>query len=425
MIPDKATIRIQQFDGVDNRTPETRLPTGGKNRDGSISGALLRQLVNLEVARGKLRLRKGYERVVVVANPHSLWSDGNRAFYAAGSLYGFDGVEATELQGGIAGPVSYETLNGETYWSDGLATGVIQADGSLRAWGLDSPPTPGLAALAYGGLAAGQYQVALTYLMASGEESGAGLAGAIEIGEGGGIAVALPVAVPAEASSVGIYVSEANAMTLRLTTGVFAGQASAVIGVGARGRELKTQFLTKMPSGAIVRAAHGRMWSVSGDLVTYSDPLRYGLTDGRHGWLRWPEAITMFEPNDSGFFIGSATRVAFLQGINPKEFSTVERSNEGAVAPLRIKAPLLGMNGGDIVVWFTSRGWAYGLPDGSVSYPTDKKLALPAYAEGSGVLIEQDGLRQLLAVVRSAESTAAQAMDSVTTEVIRNGQIVN
>src|SRR5574337_526658 len=299
MIPDKNTVRVQAFGGMDNRTPETRL-----------APELLRQLVNLEVVRGKLRLRKGYACVAALTAPHSLWSDGARAFCAAGTLHQFDGATATDLSQPIVGPASFETLNGETYFSDGRSTGIIQADGSIRSWGLDSPPVPDLTASASGGLYAGQYQVALTYLMQSGEESGAGLAAAVQVAAGGGIVVRLPTEVPEEAATVAVYVSEANGSTLRLAMGVIAGQTTAVIGTGSRGRELKTQFLAKMPPGTIVRAAHGRIWSVLGDTVTASEPLRYGLTDAQAGWLRWPEPITLFEPVDTGFFIGSASRVA-------------------------------------------------------------------------------------------------------------------
>lgn len=425
MISDKDTIRMQSFGGMDNRTPETRLPIGGKSRDG-IAPALLRQLVNLEVVRGKLRLRKGYERAVAMTAPHSLWSDGARAFCAAGTLHQFDGATATDLGPVIVGPASFETLNGETYYSDGLSTGIIQADGSIRAWGLDSPPVPNLTASLSGGLYEGQYQVALTYLMQSGEESGAGLAATVQVAAGGGIVVGLPSVVPDDAYTVAIYVSEANGSTLRLAMGVIAGQTSAFIGTGSRGRELKTQFMARMPAGTIVRAAHGRIWSVLGDMVTASEPLRYGLTDSRANWLRWPEPITLFEPVDTGFFIGSSFRVAFLQGLNPKDMQTRDVSSEGAIAPLRVKATVLGMQGsGDVVVWFTKRGWAYGLGDGSVTYPTDSKLALPEYAEGTGAFIEQDGLKQLLAVVRTAGSSSAAAGDSVTTQVIRNGVVID
>src|SRR5574338_1558578 len=155
--------------------------------------------------------------------------------------------------------------------------------------------------------------------MQSGEESGAGLAAAVQVAAGGGIVVRLPTEVPEAAATVAVYVSEANGSTLRLAMGVIAGQTTAVIGTGSRGRELKTQFLAKMPPGTIVRAAPGRIWWVLGDTVTASEPLRYGLTDAQAGWLRWPEPITLFEPVDTGFFIGSASRVAFLQGLNRSE----------------------------------------------------------------------------------------------------------
>lgn len=419
MIQDKQTIRISAFGGMDNRTPETRL-----------AASLQRLLVNLDVAEGKLQQRPGYVLAQELPGAHSLWSDGRRGFCAAqGTLYSWNGIEApVALRTGVFGAVSYAAVNGEAYWSDGTVTGKIRADGTLAAWGLPTPATPTVTATAAGGLTAGTYQVALTWQNATGEESGAAVAATVQVAQGGGIAVGLEPPSDADVQFVSLYVSAPDSANLYHALLVPASMGSLLIGAGQRGRELDSQFLAPMPAGALVRFWRGRLVTVQGNVVTFSEALRYGLTDARYGFLVESADITLLEPVAGGLFIGTAEGVRFAAGTSPDNFSFTE-VERGAPVPgtgISVDARDLGLNvTGPVAVWLSPAGWVYGLPDGTTSTPVADRLALPGYEQGASLMIEQDGLRRMLAVVRGAGPELAKAGDSVVAEVIRNGSVIN
>jgi hypothetical protein len=419
MISDRDAIRVQAFAGMDNRSQETRLAAG-----------LQRLLVNLDVANGKLQQRPGYVLAQALPGAHSLWSDGRRGFCAAqGTLYTWDGAGApVALRAGVFNPVSYAAVNGEIYFSDGAVTGKVNTAGALKAWGLPTPATPMVQATSAGGLTAGTYQVALTWQNATGEESGAALAATVQVAQGGGIAVGVQSPGDADVQFVNVYVSAPDSATLYHALLAPASLTSLLIGVGQRGRELDSQFFVPMPAGALVRFFCGRLVTAQGNAVTFSEPLRYGLTDARYGFVIEGAPITLLEPVSGGLFIGTAEGVRFAAGTAPDNFSFTEVET-GAPVPgtgLSVDARDLGLNTtGGVAVWLSSAGWVYGLPDGSTSTPVADRLALPGYESGASMMFEQDGLRRMLAVVRGAGAESASAGDSVVAEVIRNGVVID
>src|SRR3546814_8797496 len=61
--------------------------------------------------------------------------------------------------------MSYVYSNGRIYWSNGQVRGFVLADKSIYPWGIDTPPIqPLLQTTATGGLDAGRYQVAITWM---------------------------------------------------------------------------------------------------------------------------------------------------------------------------------------------------------------------------------------------------------------------
>lgn len=416
MIQDRDALRVRAFKGMDNRTEESRL-----------AADLQRMLVNLDVKNGKAALRPGYVLRAALAGAHSLWSDGFRALCAGpGGLYEFDGISTTLLRSGAVDTLSYESVNGEIYYSDGQITGIVGA--GLRAWGLPTPPTPRVQAVAAGGLTDGTYQVALTWQNTAGEESGAAVAATVQIAQGGGIAVGLEPPSEADVQFVNVYVSAPDSATLYHALLAPAGMSSVLVGAGQRGRELNTQFLEPMPAGTIVRYFRGRLVTVRGSVATFSEPLRYGLTDSRYGFIQAAEPITLFEPVAGGIFVGTTSGVRFARGTSPEAFDWTDVERSGAVpgTGMRVPSQDLGLQiTGDVAVWLSSGGWVYGLPDGSTSSPVGDRLALPEYERGAGILMEQDGLRRMLAVVRGAGIELARAGDSAVAEVIRNGVVID
>lgn len=80
------TTPLGPFAGINNRLPDHQLNIVERGRK---AGDYLRNAVNVDLtSSGTLRRRKGSALVQSGTDCHSLWSDGDRAFYVDGdTLY--------------------------------------------------------------------------------------------------------------------------------------------------------------------------------------------------------------------------------------------------------------------------------------------------------------------------------------------------
>lgn len=120
--------------GIDQVSPDTALRS---NADTGQSSA--RRIVNLDVTNtGHLKRRSGSIQTIAVSDAHSLWSDGETAYFASAStLYQFNGVTHTSVATGLTPgfEVSFAKVADYIYWSNGVQSGVLQ-DGTVNvAWG--------------------------------------------------------------------------------------------------------------------------------------------------------------------------------------------------------------------------------------------------------------------------------------------------
>ena len=128
------TAPLGPFAGMNNRLPDHQL---GIVERGQKAGDYLRNAVNVDLtAAGTLQRRKGSTLAVPGTRCHSLWSDGEQAFYVDGTdLKRFSGeVVATGLAYGR--PVSFcKAPTSDVVWTDGvrLARPYRSADRLRRA----------------------------------------------------------------------------------------------------------------------------------------------------------------------------------------------------------------------------------------------------------------------------------------------------
>jgi hypothetical protein len=170
--------------GVDNVREEYDLPKQA-----------LREAVNVDLTgSGKLRRRAGYTARVAATGAHSLWSYGDTVLYVSdGYLWKLDPRTWTTtnlLAGFTDSRVSYEGIGQHAFFTDGSRLGRYDTLSGAAAWGwgVDSPGgQPDVSATSYGGLAAGKYQVAVTFRALSGLESGTSEAVTVDVPAGGGI----------------------------------------------------------------------------------------------------------------------------------------------------------------------------------------------------------------------------------------------
>lgn len=398
--------------------------------------AFLREAVNVDMDRaGKARRRKGYTRIAG-GKCHSVFGDQALPFGLVvqdGQLSYFDRsgeppVAITPLD--AAAPVSYALFNGAVYFGNGLTNGIVLPTDppSLHPWGVPTPPTqPVLETFTYGGFAAGRYQVAITWVSVTGEESGAMLAGQIDVPEGSGILLdQIPQPQDASITLVRVYVSPANGDAMYALALVPVGTTTYYLRNALPGRMLETMGLDQMPAGSIVRAYKGRLYVAVGNRIYYSDPLRYGLTSVKNNYLQFPSTVTMIEAVDDGLYVGDEQRTVHLAGTDPKTFTQSIVDLFGAVPGASGMMSAADLDNeqyqGPIAVWWNTNGnLCKGTVSGAVGYLTRGRLSLPRYERGCVLFREIDGNKQILSAMKNPESVSFGAYDSAVATVIRNG----
>lgn len=403
--------------GINNREKATRLPDG-----------FLLDAINVDVDNsGGYTRRDGTTKKYSGSQMHSLWSSGTLSFAAEGSnlkkLTVTNGVvSATTIKSGLQlyRELSYVDINGEVYYSNGIATGKIKADATHHNWGIAAPQeTYTASALTTGGMDAGRYQVTISYVTALGEESGAPRGYAVDVVASGGIQLTnIPTSSDSDVSYVAVYITEANGDVFYLyrtyangTTGITLSKSSN------KGRALKTHLLDAMPPGDILEYFSSRAYVASGRVLWYSEPLNYGLYNPSSNFILFPADITLAVAVGDGLYV-AADKTYFIQ-IADQFTKPFEVLPYGAVKNAFAKS-----QDDQTVEWFSHRGIVRGANGGQVTNLTEANVTIDKYEKGSVLLRKLNGIKQFIGVAQNKLQSGFKATDYAEAEVRRAASTV-
>lgn len=419
---DRSEVTIRNFEGINTVDAKERL-----------GDAELRDALNVDIDRaGRIRRRAGFVSRYAGALIRSLWADQDTVLFAEGTeLKRLNrDFSATVVATGLSGSrkVAYVKVNNDIYFSDGVVTGRLNQQFQQRAWGVESPGGQPTLSAGSGTLSAGRYQVAVTFVTASGEESGASLAAVIELPDNSGISFAsIPVPVDPDVAFVRLYCSRADGDALYKQADLPVGLGGFVLGsVYDSGMQLKTQFLSPMCAGQKLAYFNGRLLVAAGSVLWYTEPLRYGLTDARYNFVQFADDITVLYAGDSGVHVATETATHYLRGANPVEWTALHILPYGAPSTAAVELPgsYVSIEANTVGVWQSNNGIVAALDGGAVVNLTEKKVAMPNYAMAASLYREQDGIRQFMAVAKQAsEANRLRASDEFTIEVRHNGVV--
>ena len=418
-------------------------PAGVNNvaREDATPRDALRQAVNVDLTpEGKPQRRRGYTQRVAGESHSAIAFAGHLLAVTEGVLTAYAASwDGTALVSGFsAARLAYAEVAGQLYWSDGNRIGRIdEALDPAPVW-TDCPGQPTLTALAYGGLAAGVYQVAVTYSDTAAyaydtawRESGSSQAVLVTVPAGGGIQLS-SILPNTDATSVRIYVSGANGDVLLHVLDIPTGQSSAIIGAGPRGKQLDTQFCEPMPPATTMTMYNGRLYAANGNVLRWSLPFAYGLWHPDN-YVEIDADITMLEPaGDKGLFIGSDKpnridgRTYFARGLDPSSWVLGIAQAHGVVpgSSLQVPGTALGLDTPDDVPYWLSRSgqFCYGDENGRVTRLTAGRFVTQqAGGEGATLLREENGLTQLITSLLGGSSNMMAMSDSAVATVRRHG----
>ena len=412
--------RLQGFPaGVNNVAPDNDPP---RDELGRITS--LRSAVNVDLVgpKKKPRRRSGRTRIAE-GRAHSPKTMPGGLFLLAvvdGDLkaFGRDRQLYAIVRTGVGrSRLSYARVNDDLVWSSAGAIRRVRAGdlADLPLW-IDCPGVCNAEPVSGGGMAAGTYRVGLTWIDADGRESGC--AGLLEVmlAEGESIRLFDIPAAPEDAEWVRVYVSPPNEGELYASADLLPAVTNTVItGVGD-GATLKTLLRQVMPPCEILRYWNTYLLGAMGNLLIWSDPLRYGLTT-HDNYMRFGERITLIEPvgegsEGAGVYLADHKNTYWLSGGDPQKWRRMIKLDVPAVfgASTTVKGTSVGLQTDEmVVVWLGANGVFYaGLPGGNITPLTEGRLAIPAGDEGAMVFRESQGLRQLIAsYIRSAPASLA------------------
>jgi hypothetical protein len=375
--------------GIDNVSAPSRLKSDPK------TGAFraLVDAISVDIDRdGRPARRAGWAQAVALAGMNSLWSCPLGAFAAAGTTLYSVSAGAVQAIGtlGSADPCAYAVLNDSVVVANRTTLLQVRA-GTVTPLGVSDAPAPIVAAGAAGGLDAGTYGVAVSFLRA-GQEGGLSNLRMVNVDQGGGIVLTgLPSA--ADADSLRVYVTHANGETLYRCADLPLGLPSYIVGVGLRGVIATTQWLRRMPPGELVASWRGRLLVAHNRTLYVSRPMNYGLYSPRHGFVQFPSRITMIAAVEAGVWVGTKHGIVFLRGPRPSEW---QQESTGALPPIpgavtgvdSAVLALEGVAGGlDCALWLAPNGFVVGTPDGQIIEPQSDRIKIAAYSKGA-VLVD-------------------------------------
>lgn len=405
--------------------PALKFPLGLNNRDreSAVPNGALREAVNLDVTRdGGLLVRNGL-REITTGDAHSFYGHPNGEYSLLvidGELVKFDGIAFTSLRSvHPTARVSYTTLNGEVFFSNGYEQGRITAGGELTFWGLPIPPAPQCSIVENtGGFREGTVRVTIVAVV-NGVESGAPEPVALSVSDGSGVLVTVP-----SGATFNIYSTDVDGDIFYKTATALSG-TSVLVGAGmATGKRLESLFAVKPFSGNYLVSYKGRIWIANDQTVWFTDSASPHWLFLHQGYFTFDSAITLLAAAEDGLFIGTATQIWFLQGTQPNAMTLRLVSTYGAIAGSGLSELPIdaftreGVPLGRCCTFLDTDGvFCVGRPGGQVQRVTANYYGAGNAGLATLIYWQHEGLHQVVAIIEDVAGDENAALDSSVQEV--------
>jgi len=376
------TAQTKRFLGLNNVSDALRLKFGW-----------LQKADNMNITdTGALVRRDGFSKALT-AVPSGAYAteDFSRMYLVdAGELKQvFSPTSTVTLKSGLSThPMHWAEANEQVYFNNGVDSGIILKDGTVRDWHWTEPTMPALAAIG-GGLPAGVYQAACTTLMDDGRETGASDAAAVYLNGTQGLRI--------DGLTVGaqVYIAPADSTVFQYafvatgTSMTWNGDANEL------GLDLNTQFLDPLPKDSAQLAYwRGQMYAAqvlddsNATAIWYSEPLGFHLFNLNENFFLVPGRVTMLAAHDEGLLIGTEHRIYSYDGEKLDELA-----DYGVV-------PGYGWardgKKGQIYFW-TKRGLCSALPFSNL---TLRQISVDCGLTAGAAIIQQNGAKRYVVALQ-------------------------
>lgn len=354
----------------------------------------LQRGVNIELDEtGKPYRRLGTTALNSVAS-HSLWANDELAYVVrSGSLCQINpDLSITSLSIPIAGNrVRYQRVANDVFFTDNLTTGVVGTNG-YRPWGITPPPVPAAVSI-NGALRAGSYLFTVTYLRASGQESGASPLAFMALPANRGIQLTVTASSDTTVAGFNIYMSDCNGEVAYLVGTYPATDSVCSITALPESRSIPVRTLRcgPPPAGQVLCLYRGVLYVASGRYLFYTQPFEYELMNRMTDFISFTAPIKTLVAVADGIFVGTEDEILFIQGNDPSQFVSVPKASYGSIYGTEATVPGYMFGDGEagilVPIWMSMNGVCVGFDGGQFKNLTGGRYILPKdVATGASLL---------------------------------------
>lgn len=385
-----AEVSVTGFSGINNTATPERLQLSGV--------AELAAAINVDITdTGAVARRKGLGHAIAAGPVHSLFEHQGRLYF-----FGASGLNELDVASGLVTPVpdcimratvSVASVGNVAYLSDGVSCRKL-SDGIAMQWGIDPPAAPSVSATQGGGLLAGHYMIACTFVRADGEESGASPVVSVSVSNDGSVQVGLPTSSNPDITDVALYCSGAGGQTLRLSCQVSNGTDTVTVSCDPAGPMLRMIGIRPPLAASSVRHWNGRMFIAHGNHMLFSRPFQPEQFDPARQFITFDSPVTMIDaPDSSALFVGTSADVFRLSGGDIDAAALDRIADYGAVpgtsCPFSAEV-LPGAGSSGNAVFFASTRGPRVIVGGNIIDPTGGKYAFGTEFSGGTSAVTHD-----------------------------------
>jgi hypothetical protein len=398
--------------GMDNILPDYDLPVNDKGIQNT-----LRNAVNVDVLpSGRVKRRSGTTQKIT-ARVHSLFANGDTALAVidnALSLVKPDFSHSSIASLSTTAKVSYVHIADNVFYSNGVNKGRV-VGGVNKHWGVENPASAPTITVTGGALPTGRYMAVVTYVDATGEESGCGNSAYVELANNSGITLSIPQPSQAYVTGIRVYMTSTNDSVLYEIATLPVGQTSmSVVIMPEFGMALETQFMAPFLATELIKEYNGRIYGATSNILWHTQPLRYGLYKPSSDFIVFPAPISVVAVADDGLYV-IADKTYWLAGNSPDEFTITTVMQYTAAKGSDSTLP----NSKD-VIWYSSAGLVRASGGGQVKLIQEPHVRGAPSDSGATAYIESAGIKKVVASVSGEPfATGLSSTDYMDAEIER------
>lgn len=386
---------VIKFTGLNNRLRPSEFPV----KDGQKDYGRLFKAVNVQFDNnGQALLPCQNLSSVYAGDCHSIHvSHVGTLFVENDNLYKLSAPLPVELLSNIGADRVFYALVGDTvYFSNGTFSGrYVKGDLTAKEWGVAVPDAPDVAAITTGGMFAGDYRVAITWI--AGSESGAVNSVKVTVAEGGGISLTNFPTAPDYVTHFAVWLSSVNGETLYLYDEYPVATSSVNLVKHIGTIPLETQFGAppEPESDGVMCAHYGQIFYSDGPYLRYT---HIGTRGPNYG-IQFPFNYFPIDTTDIQLII-SMPNVLYV-GTDKGIYRIVNINGDvpPILEPLIDCAAVKGSEcydpNGNSAYFMSDRGVIMATTQG-LQEITYNDVAIPSYLSGSSTITEIDGIKYFL-----------------------------